>query len=365
MALSIALVACSGCAHTATVTHLRPATVDIREIDHLAVIDASDRSDTCPAACETLVNLLRAGRSYEVLEEAALCNWPDCLPRDANGNLQMPAAAICAQRAGGDSLLVYRFSGEKSSDSGVREGAYPVLLLAFQVFGVPDGRLMDSGIIRVPWHCQTDEYSWAGRRPPDRSKEGVQGSRDAAGLAAVTELAHRIAPHSVTEEVRLAYAPLTIRGAQVYRGNVLAKQGRWEEATRKWEAALQGESSKSAAAFNLAVAAEAGGNFTRAQRYLEAAGRVPRNYRQDAMNRVERASREFVVAAVQQTSISSGASPDNTPPGGESMQPTMIAQREPVPAESPVARRLPPVASPRAEHSVQTVSYETLAEPPK
>jgi tetratricopeptide (TPR) repeat protein len=365
MVLSIALIACIGCTHLATVSHLRPATVDIREIDRLAVIDASDRTDMSPPASETLINLLLAGHCYEVLQEDALCSWPDCAPRDANGNLQMPAAAICAQRAGGDSLLVYRFSVEKSSGSGAREDALPVLLLAFQVFGVPDGRLLDSGIIRVPWHCQTDDYAWGGRRSSDRSMEGVHGSREAAALAAVTELAHRIAPYSVTEEVRLAFAPLTIRGAQVYRGNVLAKRGRWEEATQKWEAALQGESTKSAAAFNLAVAAEAGGNFARAQRYLEAADRVPRSYRQDAMKRVERASREFVVAALQQTSIVRGASPDNMPPGGGSLQPTMLAQREPVRAEPPVARRLPPVASPRSERSVQTVSFEAPAEPPK
>lgn len=365
MILSIALVACGGCAHMAAVSHLRPAMADIRDIDRLAVIDASDRSDMCPPASETLINLLRAGQCYEVIQEDALYNWPDCLPRDANGNVQLPAAAICVQRAGGDSLLIYRISVEQpsgpnaQSSSGAQEDPVSVLVLAFQVLGVSDGRRVDSGIIRVPWYCDAEGLS------PDRTKEGVQGSRDAAGLAAATELAHRIAPYSVMEDVRLAYAPWTISGVQVFRGNVLARRGRWEEATQWWEAALRNESSKSAAAFNLAVAAEAGGNFARAQRYLEAAARVPRRYRQVAMSRVERASQEFVAAAVQQTSISGAVSPASVHPESATAQPTMLAQREPVSAESAVARRLPPVASPLGEQSVQTVSFESPVETAK
>jgi hypothetical protein len=83
--------------------------------------------------------------------------------------------------------------------------------------------------------------------------------------AAVRDTFRLITPTVVRKRVQLAIPYLTPGSEQVRRGNGAALAGRWDEAEDHWRRAFQQHPTQVAALHNLALAAAAGQDFTRAK----------------------------------------------------------------------------------------------------
>jgi hypothetical protein len=329
------LLSC-GCIHLAPMPRLRPAEIDVREIDRLAEFVSAENPEIREFGERALADLLRSGQCYEVLVQGDLCQMDD-----ASETRPISPAEVreLSMRAGCDSYLICHLSsGEPVSI----EPDMRAVRLGYELHRAMDGELLDAGSTVVPYEFSDEDEDSA-------KQAGVLSSAmcDAVTLA-VTQLSHRLTPYTSIEEVELAFAPWDVSGARIYWGNFLASRGRWDDAARQWESAMRSEGGNRAAMFNLAVAAEAQGNFARARRYFDAADRIPRVRRQEAIRGLERESQSHFLAAVQQAPTVRTEGP--------------AVQTRPVAASSALTsltiRRLPDVANEPNADGIHTVSYE-------
>ncbi len=88
---------------------------------------------------------------------------------------------------------------------------------------------------------------------------------DALTTAAVRDTYRLITPSIVRDEVELAVPRLLPGSKQVRRGNTMAHAGRWADATKVWQETLDRYPTQTAALHNLAIAAAAGQDFSKAK----------------------------------------------------------------------------------------------------
>jgi hypothetical protein len=115
-----------------------------------------------------------------------------------------------------------------------------------------------------------------------------------------------LAPHQIELPVSLARGSLFQKGSSlVYRGNDLARRGRWDEAVRVWEQATQTNPAHDAALYNLALAAAAKQQFTEAEQYATRA--VNTRHRElyvDGLERIRQQSEDYARTLQQRRDIS-------------------------------------------------------------
>ena len=103
-----------------------------------------------------------------------------------------------------------------------------------------------------------------------------------------------ITPSVVRERVQLEIPYLLPGTSAIRRGNVLAVEGRWEEAEAQWQATLQKYPFSSVAVHNLAIAAVARQDFSRARALASKAVRMkPTKLHQQTLVWVERTQRAY------------------------------------------------------------------------
>ncbi len=110
------------------------------------------------------------------------------------------------------------------------------------------------------------------QRYPDLSMLG--DPKEVLAIAAARETYRLITPSVDRQRVQLAIPYLTLGSRQVRQGNLAALSGRWAEAERIWSEVLEKHPLQAAAAHNLALAAVAGQDFSRAKKLARQAVRL-------------------------------------------------------------------------------------------
>ncbi|GAA5510480.1 hypothetical protein Rcae01_05988 [Novipirellula caenicola] len=136
------------------------------------------------------------------------------------------------------------------------------------------------------------ERDAAVKRYPDLAL--ITDPEDQMVAAAVRESYRLLAPSLDYETVSLAAPILTLGKSDVLRGNAAARQGDWQEATKYWTKAAEEHPLQVAATHNLALAAAASQDFSRAKQLARKAVRqCPLPMYQRTSVWIERAQRQY------------------------------------------------------------------------
>jgi hypothetical protein len=129
-------------------------------------------------------------------------------------------------------------------------------------------------------------------RYPDLSLCSSQ--EDLLTTAAVRETYRLLTPSIRRERVQIEIAYLLPGSSEVRRGNVSALAGRWGEAELIWNEVIQRHPTQISAIHNLARAAAAGQDFSRAQQLARRAIRLnPSRLHQETLVWIEMRQREY------------------------------------------------------------------------
>lgn len=219
-----------------------------------------------------LIDAESLGRQSEIQLVSAIDDQPNDL-----------ALAAVARRQGIDYLL----RGEVIEDRHPRSGAAdkPQLKLSWKLTSLGDSPPGGGSPVVVDPKSAVDRY-------PDL---GVSSQSDQLlSSAAVRDTFRLITPSVVRQRVQLAIPYLTPGSEQVRRGNGAALAGRWDEAESHWRDALQRHPTQVAALHNLALAAAAGQDFSRAKQLAQMAiRRRPSKLHKETLVWIELKQRDY------------------------------------------------------------------------
>jgi len=265
-----------GCAKTAVVKAWVPATIDVSGMNQIAVL--SFQGDNGPAIASSLNSQFWANGFYDVVDATGLdtkilqAGYDPSLPSNPRDVLAP------AREAGLDGVILgqvleYRCDDERfdsnhvhfgrdesysrfgsSFSSGIGFESNSVLVrdgsvsIAFRLVDVRTGEIRAAKTVTHHFHGQV--VNGHGSIP----SEGEV--LDKLTEKCLDDIVSMVAPHQRECTMRLATSEYWCRGRSlVNEGVKLAQQGKWDEADRAWEQALELNPKNHAALYNRAVAA--------------------------------------------------------------------------------------------------------------
>jgi tetratricopeptide (TPR) repeat protein len=292
------VAALSGCATTATITTLKPAAADVSDVRRLAVLYCAGPEDSGQIAHSAIVSKLTENGYYSLASPSELTRYAPAPLYNEAGQANMLVAIEAARRMQLDAILAarvkYRREGGIDVGGGTIQFGDPIVTATvdFELADVRTGRVLCRDRSTASYQGElTDDRTG----PTSERKVLAKLAREAA-----RKVVDQIAPHHASLDVQLA-APAFGRGAgEVRDGNKLARDGNWAGAIERWQQALDENPESDAAMFNLGLAYEALGSFERArQLYSAAINQADDQLYQEALERVERSSREHQLALAQ------------------------------------------------------------------
>lgn len=271
--LLVLLSAAVGCAPKAAFLTVRPATIDIGGMQRLVVAEFRGEPLAASSIRSQLISHLSENGHYTLIDEAEL---PQSMPGETPFDL-----VDAARRAGIDAVLLgtvtqyhagqppssteddVPFVGSllSSSQGASRHWGRSTVAIDFQLVDVASSQIRDSRQISRSYQHRNQH-----RAAPSGDEQLQELSRQC-----VTEIVNALAPHRTTTEVTLARQYYGRGLAQLRRGNDLAQAGNWNDAETAWMASLEQSRTNHAAHYNLALAAEARGDYAGAVRHLDQA----------------------------------------------------------------------------------------------
>lgn len=288
----------AGCATTATMTQIRPASADVSGVRRLAVLHCAGPEDSGPLAHDTMVSTLADNKYYWLVDPADLERVAPAPLYDSEGRANTTVAIEAARRMRMDAIVIprirYRSEGGFDMGGSVIQIGDPTATAAvdYRLIDVRTGHTFAKGQATASYKGElTDDLTG----PTSRKKVLAKLAR-----AAAVEAAHKITPHQRQFDVQLAGATFGKGASAIRQGNELARQGDWAKATEHWQSALAENPESDAAMYNLGVACEAMNDFDRAYRmYAAAAERSDKDLYQQALTRVEQSGQEHQIALAQ------------------------------------------------------------------
>jgi hypothetical protein len=325
--LVLAVLACTGCASTATLVTPRAAQTPVVGLGRMAVMNFAGRDEYAARSQGAVVEQVGQSGLVPLVDGRALqqySRWPLYM---SGGELNREAALEAGRHMGLDTLLVGRVQvleadGSEFGTKSFRIGDPTVrAVIGYQLLDVRSGQPIFDGQVESP--------SYTGDLDNGRSKSQQKVLQKLCDEAA-TALAHRLVPHQESLSVPLATAFYGKGAAKIRQGNQSAAQGDWPAAVASWQAAIDENPDSHAAWYNLAMAQEARQDFVAAQRCLAAAlERSDQRRYQEAGERIRRAMGEQQMVLAQRSRVV-----------GVGNGPVIPAGYQPPPSP---ARRLPPV----------------------
>jgi len=288
----------SGCATTATLTKLQPASADVSSVRRLTVLYCAGPEDSGPLAHNTIVSTLAENSYYSLVDPAELERFAPGPLYDLGGKADTIVAIEAARRMRLDAILIprvrYRREGGLDLGGSIVQIGDPTVTAAihYQLIDVRTGHTLAKDRTTASYKGElTDDRTG----PTSRQKVLAKLVREAAAKAA-----RKITPHRTQLDVCLAGATFGKGSGAIRQGNKLAVQGDWANAMESWQSVLVEDPKNAAALYNLGVACEATNDFDRARSMYSAAGERSDNemYRA-ALARVEQSGREYQVAVTQ------------------------------------------------------------------
>ncbi|TWU60053.1 Tetratricopeptide repeat protein [Rubripirellula tenax] len=198
------------------------------------------------------------------------------------------ALASVAEQADIDYVMRGRIltaqTGQQAGESRAFDPNVP-LAVSWRLTSASDHRLVGGAPVVVDLKSAIETY-------PDLAL--VADPNEALATAAVREAYRLIAPSFTLQDVELA-APYALPGSKaIRRGNALAKSGRWGDAQAIWETTLEKHPTQTAAIHNLAIAAAAGQDFSKAKALIRRAiRRQPTGLSKRSMAWIETMQRQY------------------------------------------------------------------------
>lgn len=288
----------TGCATTATMTQLQPASADVSSVRQLAVLYCAGPENFGALAHETMVSALADSEYYWLVNPANLERSAPAPLYDSEGKVNTVAAIEAAGRMRLDAILIprVRFREEGGYDMGstvIRIGDPTVTLAVdYQLIDVRTGQTLAEDQTTASY---TGELTDDRTGPTSKQKVLAKLVRNAA-----IEAARKITPHQKQLDVQLAGATFGKGASAIRQGNESAREGDWAKAIEHWQTALAENAESDAAMYNLGLAYEATSHFERAhQMYSAAAERSNEEMYLRALARVEQSGQEHRMAMAQ------------------------------------------------------------------
>ncbi len=285
----ILLCSFTGCAHTAVVTCLEPAEIDVAGMNRIAVADFSGEQGEAIAA--VLSNRLWENRFYTVVDRSELTSEIQTASYSEGSSLQGVLAA--AHQANVDGVIVgniieYRcddlilgatdidvdiFNQADSENNSPqanstididfnqvvrREGS---VTIAFRLVDV------ETGEIRA---AKQVSKNYQGEQVNDQGNLPTQGEvlQMLTGQC-LDEVVKMLAPHETACEMKFASCDFWTKGsASVRKGLKAVEKGDWNGAENHWTQAIQQNPKNHAAMFNLSIAAARRQEYDIAEQYV-------------------------------------------------------------------------------------------------
>jgi hypothetical protein len=295
--LPLLILSPTGCATTATLTAVKPASVDPGGVRRIAVLEFSGPQEVGQIAQQAVVDRLAAHGFYVVTPARELENVATAPLKFENGQLNTPAAIEAARRMDLDAIVVGELSRRRHSRFGSSSTVLigdPVVTVSvtYRMIDVRSSNILASNRAE---QSRTAEYE----APTDSPDSEQQITRDLVALCA-EQAVTSIVPHDVPVPVALAGDWFGQGSAEVRAGNQLAGQGDWKAAALRWRQALAADPKNAAATYNLGLAREAARDFPAARDlYATAAARGESKRAQEALKRVEQHGGDYRLAVTQ------------------------------------------------------------------
>lgn len=197
--------------------------------------------------------------------------------------------ATVARREGFDYVMRGRVLARNQGDvdasgSGAIDPDQP-LAISWRLFSVPDDRHAGGSPVVTDLKTARETY-------PELAM--IADPAEALATAAVREAYRLVTPSIMRDRIQLAIPYVLPGSKEVRRGNALAMAGRWGEAEAVWQATSEKHPTQVAALHNLAIAAAAGQDFSRAKQLArKAIRRNPARLHQSTLVWIERRQREY------------------------------------------------------------------------
>ena len=242
--LTAALFCAAGCAPTAQLTTTRRAELPLDNIRRLAIVDRSADPALGQVARAALNAELQTNRLFAVVEPAALS--------------QVALASYAPSSPGIDAILsIQALTDQSDAESWLPKRAQ--MSLKYVLTDAATGN-----VLAAP----DEKVNQLTGRPAERPAEQVQAE---LVRRCARDVAQAIAPLQVAERVTLARQFWGNGQSSIARGNKLAAAGDWDAASDAWQQALRYNPRSHAALHNLAVAAEARGDYSAARESVDRA----------------------------------------------------------------------------------------------
>ena len=291
LALFVALVV--GCAPKSAFLVQRPAELDVSGVERLVILDFDGPNDSGKIARAALVATFWDNHHYTLVDQAELARVRPIVT--LTGAPDVGAAVDAARYAGVDAILTgqvvsysadddkqdnFNFNlagaGAQNKRSGDAGGGLGVGFSKNEILT----REASVGLAFKLIDIRTGQIRAARETSHNFNGRSVNGNVQLPGRERVlADLTHKcsrdvlamLAPHADSVQVTLAKQYYGKGLSELHRGNDLAKNGNWSAAEAAWENALSQNRNNHAAHYNLALAAEARGDYPTAVRHVDLA----------------------------------------------------------------------------------------------
>ncbi len=162
------------------------------------------------------------------------------------------------------------------------------LAISWRLMSVADDRHAGGAPVIVDVESAIETY-------PDLAIVGDPAAQ--LSIASVRDAYRLVTPSIVRDQVQLANPYMIPGSRETRRGNVLAAKGNWGEAQRVWQAVVDDHPTQVAALHNLAIAAAAGQDFSRAKELVrKAIRRQPTGLNKQTLVWIEQQQRKYHAA---------------------------------------------------------------------
>lgn len=294
--LLMATVGCATGGQRADLPLLKPAAVDVGGMRRMAFLGIPGDDATSEAARNAVVAALQDNGYYDLVHPRDLQRFARGPLYDHRGRPNMNEAVNAARRMGIDLLLAGELRFKQEGAFGAQYPAFGDSTLSagveFELVAVRSGQILMKERVISQYTGEFSNHAYASNYRP---KVLARLSREAA-----LKVVPKIAPHQATAEVQLAAVGFSVGAAETRKGNRLAAEGKWEDAIRSWEEAVDNNRANHAAMYNLGVGYEAVGEFEQAAKMYRTAVRMSNSpMYQAAIERVEQAGHEHYLATMQ------------------------------------------------------------------
>ncbi|MCH5377751.1 MAG: hypothetical protein JJ992_27660, partial [Planctomycetes bacterium] len=236
LAVSCLLPVLYGCVSTATVSRLRPAEAGVVGVYRVGVLPLIGPEQQAPEAQQALLETVNETGRYQLVTADQMQQAAPGPLIGPDGDIDRRVAMEAGWRLGVDAILIG--SVQLTEEGWSETGSVRMIIGSPTLRAVCQLELIDvrSGMTLFAGGGEAAEKLDVGDSPVSSNVRMHIGQRLAC--RSVVAAARRITPHQVSTDVALSSDLFGKGSVALWRGNYLAREGRWDEAQQQWLTAL-------------------------------------------------------------------------------------------------------------------------------